>query len=62
MQKGIFAFMVVGLKQSKSFVVQANPEVTFHGQWLGEKISDNTDNLTEIGLCVCGCSYRQLFS
>ena len=52
MQKGIFAFMVVGLKQSKSFVVQANPEVTFHGQWLGEKISDNTDNLTEIGLCV----------
>ena len=49
--------MVVRLKQSTPFVVQAipkpsqaNPEVTFNGQWLAEKISDNIDNLIEIGL------------
>ena len=49
--------MVVRLKQSTPFVVQAiaqpnqaNPEVTFNGQWLTEKISDNIDNLIEIGL------------
>ena len=46
--KGIVAFMVVRLKLSTSFVVQAipqasqaNPEVTFNGQWLANKISDN---------------------
>ena len=32
--KGIVVFMVVGLKQSIPFVVQAIPEVTFKGQWL----------------------------
>ena len=44
--KGIVAFMVVRLKQSTPFVVQAipqarqaNPEVTFNGQWLAEKLS-----------------------
>ena len=49
--------MVVRLKQSTPFVVQAiaqpnqaNPEVTFNGQWLTEKISDNIDKLIEIGL------------
>ena len=49
--------MVVRLKQSTPFVVQAipqpsqaNPEVTFNGQWLAKKISDNIDNLIEIGL------------
>ena len=59
--KGIVAFMVVWLKQSTPFVVQAipqasqaNPEVTFNGQWLVLKISDNIDNLIEIGLCVRG--------
>ena len=46
--------MVVGLKQSIPFVVQAIPEVTFNGQWLAEKISDNIDNLIEIELCVRG--------
>ena len=52
--KGIIAFMVVRLKQSTPFVAQAipqtsqaNPEVTFNGQWLAEKISDNIDNLIE---------------
>ena len=38
--KGIFAFLVVELKQSVTFVVQTIPEVTFNGQWLAEKISD----------------------
>ena len=49
--------MVFRLKQSTPFAVQAirqpsqaNPEVTFNGQWLAEKISDNIDNLIEIGL------------
>ena len=53
--------MVVRLKQSTPFVVQAipqasqaNPEVTFNGQWLAEKISDNIDSLIEIGLSVRG--------
>ena len=49
---GIFAFIVVGLKESISLVLQTIPEVTFNGQWLAEKISDNIDSLIEIGLCV----------
>ena len=55
--KGIIAFMVVRLKQSTPFAVQVIPqpsqtnlEVTFNGQWLAEKISENIDNLIEIGL------------
>ena len=52
--KGIFAFMVVGLKESIHLVVQTIPEVTFNGQWLAEKISDNIDNLKEIRFCVLG--------
>ena len=61
MYKGFVASMVVRLKQSTPFVVQAipqpsqaNPEVTFNGQWLAEKISDNIDSLIEIGLSVRG--------
>ena len=53
--------MVVRLKQSTPFVVQAipqpsqaNPEVTFNGQWLAEKISDNIDNIIESGLSARG--------
>ena len=53
--------MVGRLKQSMPFFVQAipqarqpNPEVTFNGQWLAEKISDNIDNLIEIGLSARG--------
>ena len=49
------------LKQSTPFVIQAipqtsqaNPEVTFNGQWLVEKISDNIDNLIEIEPSVRG--------
>ena len=52
--KGIFAFLVVELKQSIPFVVQTILEVTFNGQWLVEKISDNIDSLIEIRLCVRG--------
>ena len=54
-----FAFMVVVLKQSIPFAVQTIPEVTFNGQWLAQKISDNIDNLIEIWLCVQGISYQQ---
>ena len=49
--KGIFAFLVVELKQSIPFVVQTIPEVTFNGQWLAEKISDDIDSPIEIRLC-----------
>ena len=52
--KGIFAFLVVELKQSTPFVVQAIPEVLFNGQWLAEKISDNINSLIETRLCVQG--------
>ena len=53
--------MVVRLKLSTPFVAQAIPQasqanlkVTFNGQWLVEKISDNIDSLIEIGLSVRG--------
>ena len=36
---------------------QANPEVTFNGQWLAKNISGNIDNLIEIGLSVRGKSF-----
>ena len=52
--EGIFAFMVVALKESIHLVVQTIPEVTFNGQWLAEKISDNIDSLIEIRLSVLG--------
>ena len=49
-----FTFMVVGLKGSITFVVLTIPGVTVNGLWLTEKISDNINNLIEIGLCVQG--------
>ena len=52
--KGIVAFMVVGLKQSIPFVVQAIPEVTFNGEQLCEKIAENIKNLATCGFRVCG--------
>ena len=51
-EEGIITFMVVGLKQSIPFVVQAILEVIFNGHWLVEKTSDNIDKLIEFGLCV----------
>ena len=53
-EEGIVEFMVVGLKQSIPFVVQAIPEVTFNWKWQAEKFSDSIDNLIEIRLCVPG--------
>ena len=32
--KGIVAFMIVGLKESIPYIVQAIPEVKFSGKWL----------------------------
>ena len=52
--KGIFAFVVVGFKQSIPLVVQTISEITFNGHWLAEYISDNIDNLIKIGICVQG--------
>ena len=54
MYKGIFPFMVVGLKKPTPFAAQAIPEVTCNGQSLAKKFSDNIDSLIEIGLCVRG--------
>ena len=57
-EEGITTFMVVGLKQSIPFVVQAIPEVIFNEHWLVEKISDHIDNLMEFGLsCTKHTSY-----
>lgn len=49
--KGIVAFMVVGIKKSVPFVVQAIPEVTFDGQWLCDNIAENIKNLANAGFC-----------
>ena len=46
--------MVVGLKKSIPFFIQAIPEVTFGGRWIVEKIRYNILNLIEIGLYVQG--------
>ena len=62
-EEGITTFMVVGLKQSIPFIVQAIPELIFNGHWLIEKISDNIDNLKRIwNLCTKYASYCQSFS
>ena len=67
LHKGIFSFMVAGLKQSIPFV-QTIPEFTFNGHCVAKKISGNIDHLIEIGLSVQGVvttkkvarySYRQ---
>ena len=42
--------MIVGLKESIPYVVQAIPEVTFDGEWL--KMACCIDNLTVVGFCV----------
>ena len=36
------------------------PEVTFNGQWLAEKISDNIVNLIEMGPCAPGKNFFKL--
>ena len=52
--KGIVAFMVVGLKQSIPYVIQAIPEVSFTGKWLSEQMAENIHNLIQAGFCVRG--------
>ena len=47
-------FMVVGLKQSIPFAVQAIPEVTINGQRLCDKIASNIENLGNAGFRVRG--------
>ena len=52
--KGIVVFMIVGLKESISYVIQALPEITFNGKWLSEKMSKSIDLLGEAGFNVRG--------
>ena len=72
--KGITAFIVLELRQSTPFIVQAIPDVTFNGQWLCDKIASNIENLGNVGFCVHGliadnrsstlrkkCPYSELF-
>ena len=44
--------MVVGLKHSIPFAVQAIPEVTVNGQWLCNTIASDVENLGNTGFCV----------
>ena len=46
--------MVVGLKQSIPYVIQAIPEVSFTGKWLSERMAENIHNLIQAGFCVRG--------
>jgi hypothetical protein len=55
--KGIVAFMVVGLKESIPFVVQAIPEVTFSGKWLADKMANCIANPTTSGFLCTGHSH-----
>ena len=50
--KGIVAFMIVGLKESIPYIVQAIPEVKFSGEWLADKMSNCIDDLTSAEFCV----------
>ena len=52
--KGIVVFMIQGLKESVSIVVQASPEVTLTGQWLADEISDCITSLGQVGFKVRG--------
>ena len=50
--KGAVTFMIVGLRKSFPFVVQALPEVTFNGAWVSSKIIENIKTLSDVGFCV----------
>ena len=52
--KGRVAFMIVGLKESIPYIVQAIPEVKFSGEWLADKMSNCIDDLTSVEFCVRG--------
>ena len=46
--------MIMGLKESIPYIVQAVPEVKFGVEWLVEKISNCIDDLTSAEFCVRG--------
>lgn len=50
--KRIFVVIVVGLRQSVPFLVQAIPKETSSGQCLCDKIVSNIENLGNVGFCV----------
>ena len=53
LHKRIFVVIVVGLRQSVPFLVQAIPsKVTSSGQWSCDKIVSNIENLGNVGFCV----------
>ena len=54
LDKGIACFMIVGLKQSVPYVIQAIPEVTITGEWLAEKISASLHSLAQTDFTVRG--------
>ena len=46
--------MIMGLKESIHYIVQAIPEVKFSREWLADKMSNCIDNLTSTEFCVRG--------
>ena len=52
--KGIACFMIVGLKESVPYVIQAIPEVKITGNWLADKISASIEALAKTGFTVRG--------
>ena len=52
--KGIACFMIVGLKESIPYVIQAVPEVKITGSWLANKISASIESLAKTGFTVRG--------
>ena len=52
--KGIVVFMIVGLKKSIPYVVQARPETTFGGKWLSESVNKIIKLLGDAGVIIRG--------
>ena len=52
--KGMVAFIIVGLKESIPYTVQAILEVKFSCEWLADKMSNCIDDLTSAEFCVRG--------
>ena len=50
--KGIVAFLIVGLKESVPYVIQAIPEVKITGKWLAKIMLENIKSLTLNGFVV----------
>ena len=52
--KGIVVFMIVGLKQSISYVIKACPEITINGKWIAEETKKAISQLSKAGFNVRG--------